>query len=299
MARRVTVIGDALLDVRALPATLIRPGADVPASVDVGPGGQGANVAVRLARRGVPTRLVCRIGPDAAGDLLRRALAADGVDVLDLGAERTGAVVVLVDGTGDRTMLSQRVALLESGPPPLEALETGWLVVSGYVLLERSAGISASGSSPRRAIAGCALGPGDAEAWMDAARSLQPHLAVVNSEEARLLAGTDAADTAALSRIVSERLGALVVVTEPSAATTTLNGVTITVGGPAHHGPTVDTTGAGDAFAAALVAELLDAEWPPSRDALRAALLDAIELATAVTRVAGAQGRVPGEERTT
>ena len=97
VAPRVTVIGDALLDVRALPATPLRPGADVPASIDLGPGGQGANVAVRLARRGVPTRLVCRIGPDAAGDLLRRALAADGVEVLDLGAERTGAVVVLVD----------------------------------------------------------------------------------------------------------------------------------------------------------------------------------------------------------
>jgi sugar/nucleoside kinase (ribokinase family) len=290
---RVTVIGDALLDVRATPSGPMRPGADVPASVDVGPGGQGANVAVRLARRGVPTRLVCRLGPDAAGELLRRSLASDGVELLDLGAQRTGAVIVLVDGAGERTMLSQRVPLLAPGPPPKDILETDWLIVSGYVLLERSAGISASGSSPRRAIAGCALGAGDAEAWVDAARSLQPHLVVVNVEEARALVG-DSSDRAGLARRLAERLSAIAVVTEASGATGVI-GDTLVAATAAGAPAALDTTGAGDAFLAAMVAGLSAAAWPPSGDALAAAMGAAAELAAAVTRVAGAQGRVPGE----
>jgi ribokinase len=293
----VTVIGDALLDVRARPAMPMRPDADVPAEVDVAPGGQGANVAVRLARRSVPTRLVCRIGPDAAGDLLRRSLVGEGIELLDLGAARSGAVVVLVDPGGDRTMLSQRVPLLETGTPPVAALDGDWLVVSGYVLLERSAGISASGASPRRAIAGCALEPARVDDWIAAARSVQPHLVVVNADEARLLAASDTADAAALSSIAGERLGALVVVTQRAAATAILDREAVTVSAAADPGATVDTTGAGDAFTAALVAGLLDASWPPPRDVVRAAMHDAMELAAGVTRVAGAQGRVPAEGR--
>lgn len=289
-----TVIGDAVLDVRALPATPIRPGADVPASVDVGPGGQGANVAVRLARRGVVPRLVCRIGPDAAGEMLRRTLEAEGVELFDLGTPRTGAVLVLLDAEGDRTMLSQRVPLLSPGSPLGALLETDWLVVSGYVLLEPSAGIAASGPEPRRAIAGCALEPAQVGAWLDAARSLQAHLLVVNDDEARALASTAAEDAAGLSRRLSDMLGAIVVVTGRPGATAVLGDDTV-ASSASTDAPPVDTTGAGDAFTAALVAGLLESAWPPPVTALRSAMAAAQELATAVTRVAGAQGRAPGE----
>lgn len=289
-----TVIGDALLDVRAVPATPIRPGADVPGSVEVGPGGQGANLAVRLARRGVAARLVCRFGSDAAGDLLRRTLEDDEVELLDLGAPRTGAVLVLLDADGERTMLSQRVPLLTPGPPPATFLDAEWLVVSGYVLLEPSAGISASGPVPRRAIAGCALDQAHAGAWLDAARSLQPHLMVVNDDEARVLASVEAEDAADLSLRLAEMLGAIVVVTGRSGATAVIGDETVTSGASRDRKP-VDTTGAGDAFTAALVAGLLDTTWPPPVHSLRAAMEAAQELATAVTRVAGAQGRVASE----
>ena len=57
----------------------------------------------------------------------------------------------------------------------------------------------------------------------------------------------------------------------------------------------VDTTGAGDAFAAALVAALLDADGAPTEPALREALERAVELAGAVARTAGAQARVAPE----
>jgi ribokinase len=297
VAARVTVIGDAVLDVRALPAIPIRPGADVPGSVEVGPGGQGANLAVRLARRGVPARLVCRIGPDAAGELLRRTLEDEEVELLDLGTARTGVVLVLLDGDGERSMLSQRVPLLSPGPPLAAVPDAEWLVVSGYVLLEPSAGISASGRVPRRAIAGCALGATQAGAWLDAARSLQPHLLVVNDDEARVLASVeaeDAEDAAWRSRRLADVLGAIVVVTGRSGATAVI-GDEIVTSGASTDGKPVDTTGAGDAFTAALVAGLLEAPWPPPAHVLRTAMEAAQGLATAVTRVPGAQGRVPSE----
>ena len=50
---RVVVIGDATLDVTVAPAEPMRHGGDVAAAIRLAPGGQGANVAVRLARRAV------------------------------------------------------------------------------------------------------------------------------------------------------------------------------------------------------------------------------------------------------
>ncbi|MDQ6681936.1 MAG: carbohydrate kinase family protein, partial [Chloroflexota bacterium] len=80
--RRVTVIGDALLDVLVRPSSAPSVGTDSPAQISVGPGGQGANVAVGLARRGLPVRLVAATGTDAGGRLLRDLLSAEGVDLV-------------------------------------------------------------------------------------------------------------------------------------------------------------------------------------------------------------------------
>ena len=138
MASSVVVIGDALLDVLAVPSEPMRRGADVPAAVHAAPGGQGANLAVRLARRGIAVELLCALADDAAGRLLLATLAADGVRVQPLPAEATGAVVALVDSAGERTMLSQRVpsaSALAVAPPG----RADWLVVSGYLLLEPEA----------------------------------------------------------------------------------------------------------------------------------------------------------------
>ena len=199
MATAITVIGDALLDVHVVPAQPPRPGGDVPAEIRLEPGGQGANVSVRLARRGLPVRLVCALGPDAAGNLLRERLAADGVEVVDLAASATGAVVVLLDAARERTMLSQRVPLAMGLRPELLA-EADWLVVSGYLLLERAAGISASGDSPRRVLLGCSLASTEVAGWLEAALALRPHLAVLNAAEARAICGVDASAARARAR---------------------------------------------------------------------------------------------------
>jgi sugar/nucleoside kinase (ribokinase family) len=69
----------------------------------------------------------------------------------------------------------------------------------------------------------------------------------------------------------------------------------------------VDSTGAGDAFAAGLIDELLRtvggadpaATWPPNPERLRAAMSVGTALAARVITVVGAQTRVEGEQRAT
>jgi len=291
MASLVTVIGDAALDVRVAAAEPVRIGGDVPAAIDMQPGGQGANVAVRLARRGVGVRLVAALGDDATGERLRDGLAGEGIEVRAVPAQRSSTVVVLVDPSGERTMLSQRAPVFAT-PFDLAALtDADWLVVSGYALLEPSGGLSATGVAPRRVVLGCSLGPGDVGDWTGRVASLNPHLVVLNADEATAVVGGHPDD---LARAVAARFGAVAVVTRKAGASGLAGEAAVETLAPPGP-PIVDTTGAGDAFAAALVADLLDAAWPPEPDRLRRAMLAGHRLATAVTGVAGSQGRVEDE----
>jgi len=280
VAVSVVVVGDALLDVLAIPWEPILPGADVRAAVSVAPGGQGANLAVRLARRGVAVELACALGEDAAGRLLRETLAVDGIRLRPLVADATGAVIVLVDDDGERTMLSRRVPLAGQLPAaPSEPAD--WLVVSGYLLLEADADAAAAALrdwAPRRMLVGCAVPDASLDAWRRAARALEPDVVVLNREEA------DRTPSLFDDRLVVTEAGSA------SAAIGAARAAAVTPAGP----PAIDTTGAGDAFAAAFLAELLDA-WPPDEDALRRALEAGTASGAAATRVTGAQGRIPGE----
>jgi sugar/nucleoside kinase (ribokinase family) len=279
-----TVLGDALLDVVVRPTVAIRPGADVPAEIRVGAGGQGANLAVRLARQGIDTDLVCGLGDDPPAAIVGRALRAEGVRLQAVTVDATGSVVILLDDAGERTMLSHRPPFAAPAAARL-AEYADWVVVSGYLLCEE-AGLDLARSlathGGRRVLVGCAVPP-DPAAWRRAAEALAPVLTVLNRDEAAAL---DASPGFA---------GGGLVVTDASGAVATIGDVSVEsrIGSVA---PALDTTGAGDAFSAALVASLASTEWPPAANALERALDAANELGSAVARTPGAQGRV-GLER--
>jgi ribokinase len=67
-------------------------------------GGQAANTACALARLGVPTALVGRVGADADGDFLKHSLAGVNLDYLAQAGE-SGRAYILVDPQGERTIL--------------------------------------------------------------------------------------------------------------------------------------------------------------------------------------------------
>lgn len=294
-AARFAVVGDALLDVSVRHRAALELGGDVPAEVLIGPGGQGANVAVRLARLGVEVTLVAALGPDRAGEMLRAGLEREGVALALVPATATGTVVVLTDGSGERTMLSQRVPFAADA---FLAPDPDWIVVSGYAMLEPAGTRLAAqvGAAPaRRVLLGCAVPDGSGARWRDAARRLDPNLAILNRAEAAALGPSVADQPEPLAVAAATALGCSVVVTTARAAAAVIDGGAPLIVRGGAGAPPVDSTGAGDAFAASLLAQLADLPWPPSRRACEVALAAAMSHAAAVTRVTGAQAHVPAE----
>jgi ribokinase len=81
------------------------------------PGGSTANIATGLARLGHPCRFVGKVGDDDNGRLLSDAFLRDGVDARHLVADsggRTAQTIIAVDAAGSRTIISLGgTALLE------------------------------------------------------------------------------------------------------------------------------------------------------------------------------------------
>lgn len=89
---RVLVIGEALVDVVV--------GLD--ATTKEIPGGSPANVALGLARLGRQAELVCWIGKDERGELVRKHLESNGVALVEGsdGAEATSTAVAVIGDDG-------------------------------------------------------------------------------------------------------------------------------------------------------------------------------------------------------
>jgi ribokinase len=75
-------------------------------SVSEQPGGSAANTIAALARLGIKTGFIGRVGDDADGAYLRFEMAKEGVDTrgIEVARGRTGSAIVLVDPGGERSM---------------------------------------------------------------------------------------------------------------------------------------------------------------------------------------------------
>ncbi|MGY1634356.1 carbohydrate kinase family protein [Geodermatophilus sp. SYSU D01186] len=269
----VVVVGDLATDVVVVLDGEAAPASDRPARITTRGGGAGANVAVHLAALGVPVVFAGCTGDDAAGAGLVADLVAAGVTaaVRSVPDAATGTVVSLVEPDGQRSMLADRSANLALQPgdvPPLRA--GGHLHLSGYTLLDprpRAAGLAALAAA---AAAGCtvSLDPASTgplarygvDRWL--ADTAAATLVLPNEEEARLLTGCRDAAGAARALAARHRVA---VVTLGAEGALWASGDTL-VHRPAHPGPVVDTTGAGDAFAAGLLSVwLADPAGDPAR----------------------------------
>jgi sugar/nucleoside kinase (ribokinase family) len=302
---RFVVVGDATLDVVVRGGVPV-PGADRPAAIQVGPGGQGANLAVRLARRGHRVRLVTGIGTDPIGAELASRLAAEAVEVSSLGAARTGIVVALVDAGGERAMLSDRASLDETAWSQIAdavLADADWIHVSGYPLADQRSGgalartIGGRGADQRASVGGGSFT--DGAGLLDRLKTARPDLVLFDRGEASTAAGSPSggsplASAGDLAARLSAALGAVAVVTDGPAGAAAASGAgTITTQGTAR--PLVDATGAGDAHAAAVLDVLAGGPWPPEVADLRRALELAGPAGAAVAGLVGAQARIPSE----
>jgi ribokinase len=257
---RVVVLGDVMVDVVVRLSRPLAAASDSPAQIRFHGGGSAANTAAWLAAAGAEAVLVGRVGDDERGESVGEELRAAGVDArlaVD-SALPTGTCLVLVGGDGERTMAPDAGAndALREGDLADDVLGSGGhLHVGGYALL-REGSRSAARSAIRRALSAAmsvsvdpsssALLSAEFLDWAGGAGLLLP-----NASEAHALTGHSDPERAA--RTLAERFGEVVGTLGPDGALWT-DGEAVLRAPAVPVDEVVDSTGAGDAFNAGLLA---------------------------------------------
>ncbi len=242
-------------------------------------GGSESNVAIGICRLGVPATWIGRVGADAAGDLILRELRAEGVQAL-----------ATIDPAPTGLMLRWRPTAMHGRVEYHRRASAGSHLQSSDITpdaIEQSAVFHASGIT-------LALGAGPAAAVQTAARIARDSGRLVSFdlnyrralwaeaeaapvltaavrdadivfaglEEARIVAGTvDPLDAA----LALEALGPTQVLIKLGAdgCLARIDGTTVALAAPVV--TVIDTVGAGDAFVAGYLAELIEGAVPSRR----------------------------------
>jgi ribokinase len=238
-------LGDLVLDVIVRLEQPLATGADATSQIVLRPGGQAANVAAWIAALGGSARFVGKRGADDAGVLPAMHLRDLGVEVVGpVVPTGNGVIVSLVQPTGERTMCSDRGVAIDLVPEELEAdwfTDCDHLHVSGYALLREPVRFAAAraielarGHGARVSVdlsSWSAIRDYGAERFRADLLALRPNVVFANEEEDEIIGGPIEGVTWIVKR---------------GAAGASFDGVaygTVPV-------EAVDSTGAGDAFAA-------------------------------------------------
>ncbi len=277
--KRFLVVGESLVDI-------VQPLAD---EATVAPGGSPMNVAVGLARLGVPTTLVTELGDDPHGDLVVDHVRACGVDLSEEsvrpgGRTSTATARLGADGAASYEFELSWALDVQRLPAEVSGLHVGSLgavlapgrdAVLDLLGQAREAGVFVSYDPNVR--------PAFLPTWADiAAVAEQADVVKMSDEDLELLRPGAETPTVAHELLGNGRTRLVVVTRGAHGAVAFTDDTNVEVESP----PTdlVDTVGAGDSFMAALVAVLLQWEAPRALDAeqLRT-LLEASALAAAIT----------------
>ncbi len=260
MTGSILCVGDVMQDVLVQLAVPLVPGSDTPATVSYSPGGSAANTACWLGWLGAPVSFAGRVGDDPAGQQavaeLRRFNVRAAVTVDPELA--TGSCIVLIGPDGERSMIPSAGANAGLAADDLTGLLTGadHLHLSGYTLLHERPRTAGRAVLAQPVAAGCGIsvdiasagpirtvGAGLLRSWLPAGTLL-----LANADELAALAEDGPAELVAAGL-------SLVVKDGPRGARLIDAGGSRTV--PTEPVPMRDSTGAGDAFAAGLLAARL------------------------------------------
>lgn len=296
----ILVIGSANMDLYTRVDHVPAPGETILGSpIWTSPGGKGANQAAAAGRLGASVRFVGRVGDDDHGRRLREALVDAGVDVAQVatGDDPTSVALILLTPDGENSIVVSPSSNQRVGREDVDAAwqpggdSTGAVVCQLEIPLET---VEYAAEVAEQHGARFVLNAAPARE-LPASLLRRSNPLVVNESEAVLLLGLDHLDAADSSTILVERLLDL----GPRSVVLTLGGDGVavgTVGSPAHliaaHAvPVVDSTGAGDAFVAALTTRLVEG------DDLTTAAEYANVVGALVVQGEGAQASYPSRER--
>ncbi|MEW2353904.1 ribokinase [Spirillospora sp. NPDC029432] len=252
------------------------------------PGGKGANQAVAAARLGGRAAILGRIGDDGHGALLRDALAAAGVDLSHLSVTPgpSGVALITVDTGGDNSIIVSPGANARLVPADAERardLLAGAAVVSFQleIPLETVAAAARTAAAAGARIVLNLSPPAELPAGV---LELCDPLVVNEHEAAFLLGHRD--EPAAMAHGLLDRGPRSVLITLGAAGALAADASGVTAV-PSPEVEAVDTTGAGDAFTAALCLRLARG------DGLADAARYAVRVGAAAVRKPGAQSSYP------
>ena len=263
---RFLCIGDAALDVIVKMQTELHAGSDTSSQISMHGGGAAANTATWLANLGHSVYFSCRLGNDAAG----RAIAAEfdqwGIEYRKefLTNEKTGVVVVLVNNAGERTMFPDSGAnsgIDEKNLPPLVGFDAAFL--SGYSLFNplSTSGVLRMISMIKAANIPLIFDPASVGTMTSFGRERVLEMlsvmdiAIMNDDEARFIAGRSELNDALES--LTSLVPLVVIKNGSSGAIGQLRGDTL-LESKTEAIAAIDTTGAGDAFAAGFIPRWLE-----------------------------------------
>jgi ribokinase len=238
-----------------------------------GPGGKGSNQAIAIARLGHSVALFTAVGDDSAGRDAYRLWSSEGVawEAVVVSPASTMTGFILVDGTGENRIAIAPGALAQLEPRHVERFrgrirEADLLVVSlelPWDVARRALEVAAEEGTPRLLNPAPATVPvGDLVGIAD--------IVTPNASEARALLGVrhgDDRSERSLAIELSTAIACDVVLTLGSRGAIVVQAGVATEIPPHPVEVTVDTTGAGDAFTAALAVAV--AESVPLADAAR------------------------------
>ena len=297
MTVNVLCIGDVMLDVIArinVSPQKINFGSDTASRISTSSGGAAGNVAAWLTRTDARSTIVSHVGDDPAGAAIIAEFDALGVSHGDLviPGETSGVVVVLVDSSGERTMFPDKGAnsrLTAQDLPDLNSFQA--VYVSGYALLNPLArdGVLAMIEKIKADGLPIYFDPASVGAMKDVAdKELHNWFSMmdvlfVNEEESIYLTGSVDIERA-LNYLLD--FSQVVVIKRGSAGAIAKARGFDSISLPAVAATVVDTTGAGDSFAAGFIAS-----YSKNHD-LTAALQAGGELAAGCVAIVGGRPRV-------
>jgi len=224
---------------------------------DMGPGGKGSNQAVGAARLGAESHLVAVIGADAFGevalDLYRREMV-DAAHVRRTSERNTGVGFITLNAAGENHIVLDMGANHLLSPEDVEQAEdliAGSDAVLSVLEIQAATATRAMALARRHHVISI-LNPAPAQALDDALLGAVDVL-TPNESELRILSGLapdDPTGTLELAHRLQQRGARQLVVTRGSQGA-----LVVDADGGTHQVPgvpveVVDTTGAGDAFAA-------------------------------------------------